>query len=132
MLQGARRGTLRRLLSPLHLLGTFPLAFFVFTAGRDRRSSAGRRGDKELEQTFFELRDENGAGEHVPAGVHALSQGANSSQEWSDLCQAALDKLKEENAALLQRLFPPDVSGTHSASSAFDATASTDANGSAR
>ena len=45
-----------------------------------------------------------GAGRHVPPGVRVLSLSANPAQEWADLRQAALDRLKEENAALLQHL----------------------------
>ena len=59
---------------------------------------------EELEQTLFDLRGEIGAGRHVPPGVRVLSLSANPAQEWADLRQAALDRLKEENAALLQRL----------------------------
>jgi mitotic spindle assembly checkpoint protein MAD1 len=59
---------------------------------------------EELEQTLFELRGEIGAGRHVPPGVRVLSLSTNPAQEWADLRQAALDRLKEENAALLQRL----------------------------
>jgi mitotic spindle assembly checkpoint protein MAD1 len=59
---------------------------------------------EELEQTLFELRGEIGAGRHVPPGVRVLSLSMNPAQEWTDLRQAALDRLKEENAALLQRL----------------------------
>ena len=59
---------------------------------------------EELEQTLFELRGEIGAGRHVPPGVRVLSLSANPAQEWADLRQAALDRLKEENAALLHRL----------------------------
>ena len=63
-----------------------------------------RKKIEELEQTLFELRGEIGAGRHVPPGVRVLSLCANPAQEWADLRQAALDRLKEENAALLQRL----------------------------
>ncbi|KAN0114199.1 Spindle assembly checkpoint component Mad1 [Russula decolorans] len=59
---------------------------------------------EELEQTLFELRGEIGGGRHVPPGVRVLSLSMNPAQEWADLRQAALDRLKEENAALLQRL----------------------------
>ncbi|KAI9510349.1 MAD-domain-containing protein [Russula earlei] len=59
---------------------------------------------EQLEQTLFELRGEIGAGRHVPPGVRVLSLVANPAQDWADLRQAALDRLKEENAALLQRL----------------------------
>jgi mitotic spindle assembly checkpoint protein MAD1 len=59
---------------------------------------------EELEQTLFELRGEIGAGRQVPPGVRVLSLSMNPAQEWADLRQAALDRLKEENSALLQRL----------------------------
>ena len=67
---------------------------------------------EELEQTLFELRGEIGAGRHVPPGVRVLSLSANPAQEWADLRQAALDRLKEENAALLQRLTTLSSSST--------------------
>ena len=59
---------------------------------------------EELEQTLFELRGEIGAGRHVPPGVRVLSLCENPAQNWAELRQAALDRLKSENAALLQRL----------------------------
>jgi mitotic spindle assembly checkpoint protein MAD1 len=61
---------------------------------------------EELEQTLFELRGEIGAGRHVPPGVRVFSLFANPAQDWADLCQAALDRLKEKNTALLERLRP--------------------------
>jgi len=67
---------------------------------------------EELEQALFELRGEIGAGRHVPPGVRVLSLSANPAQEWADLRQAALDRLKEENAALLQRLSIVSTSST--------------------
>ena len=67
---------------------------------------------EELEQTLFELRGEIGAGRHVPPGVRVLSLSANPAQEWTDLRQAALDRLKEENAALLQHLSTLSSSST--------------------
>lgn len=67
---------------------------------------------EELEQTLFELRGEIGAGRHVPPGVRVLSLSANPAQEWADLRQAALDRLKEENAALLQHLSTLSSSST--------------------
>lgn len=67
---------------------------------------------EELEQTLFELRGEIGAGRHIPPGVRVLSLSANPAQEWADLRQAALDRLKEENAALLQRLSTLSSSST--------------------
>src|SRR5713226_7932460 len=69
---------------------------------------------EELEQTLFDLRGEIGAGRHVPPGVRVLSLSANPAQDWADLRQAALDRLKEENAALLPRLSTLEASGTHS------------------
>lgn len=68
---------------------------------------------EELEQALFELRGEIGAGRHVPPGVRVLSLSANPAQEWADLRQAALDRLKEENAALLQRLSTVSTSSTN-------------------
>ena len=72
-----------------------------------RRKKQGKKTEKkieELEQTLFELRGEIGAGRHVLPGVRVLSLSMYPAQEWADLRQAALDRLKEENAALLQRL----------------------------
>ena len=69
---------------------------------------------EELEQTLFELRGEIGTGRHVPPGVRVLSLSANPAQEWADLRQAALDRLKEENAALLQRLSTISTSNPNS------------------
>ncbi|KAH8986637.1 hypothetical protein EDB86DRAFT_2953997 [Lactarius hatsudake] len=40
----------------------------------------------------------------MPASVLVLSLCENPAQNWTDLQQAALDRLKSENAALLQRL----------------------------
>lgn len=58
----------------------------------------------ELEQTLFELRGEIGGGRHVPPGVRVLSLQDNPAQQWADTRQAALDRLREENEALLARL----------------------------
>lgn len=57
-----------------------------------------------LEQTLFELRGDIAAGTHVPPGVRVLSLKENPAQEWSDLRQAVMDRLKGENEALLMRL----------------------------
>jgi len=54
--------------------------------------------------------------------VRVLSLSANPAQDWADLRQAALDRLKEENAALLQRLSTLEASGAQSAASVSDAT----------
>jgi len=76
---------------------------------------------EELEQALFELRGEIGAGRQVPPGVRVLSLSANPAQEWADLRQAALDRLKEENAALLQRL--STLSSSSSTSTSTNTTA---------
>jgi mitotic spindle assembly checkpoint protein MAD1 len=52
--------------------------------------------------------------------VRVLSLCANPAQDWADLRQAALDRLKEENTALLQRLCALEASGTHSVPPAAD------------
>jgi mitotic spindle assembly checkpoint protein MAD1 len=65
----------------------------------------------ELEQTLFELRGEIGAGNYVPPGVRVLSLKQNPAQEWSDLRQAVMDRLKGENEALIKRLRELEDSG---------------------
>jgi len=55
--------------------------------------------------------------------VRVLSLSANPAQDWADLRQAALDRLKEENAALLQRLSALEASGAHSVPPATDTAA---------
>jgi len=59
---------------------------------------------KKLEQILFELQGEIGAGNHVPPGVRVLALKQNPAQEWSDLRQAVMDRLKGENEALIKRL----------------------------
>jgi mitotic spindle assembly checkpoint protein MAD1 len=71
---------------------------------REEEAEKDREKIEELEQTLFELRGEIGAGRHVPPGVRVLSLCENPAQNWADLRQAALDRLKSENTALLQRL----------------------------
>ena len=71
---------------------------------REEEAEKDKEKIEELEQTLFELRGEIGAGRHVPPGVRVLSLCENPAQNWADLRQAALDRLKSENAALLQRL----------------------------
>jgi len=66
---------------------------------------------EQLEQTLFELRGEIGAGHHVPPGVRILSLKQNPAQEWSDLRQAVMDRLKGENEALIKRLKELEESG---------------------
>lgn len=59
---------------------------------------------EELEQSLFELGGEIGAGRHVPPGVRVLSLRDNPEQQWVDLRQAAMDRLKSENEALMKQL----------------------------
>ncbi|KAH9023363.1 MAD-domain-containing protein, partial [Lactarius hengduanensis] len=71
---------------------------------KEEEAEKDREKIEELEQTLFDLRGEIGAGRHVPPGVRVLSLCENPAQNWTDLRQAALDRLKSENAALLQCL----------------------------
>ncbi|KAF9808994.1 hypothetical protein IEO21_07649 [Rhodonia placenta] len=64
-----------------------------------------------LEQTLWELRGEIGAGHHIPPGVRVLSLRNNPAQQWADLSQAAMDRLRGENEALLRRLKVLEESG---------------------
>ncbi|KAF8873896.1 spindle assembly checkpoint component Mad1 [Infundibulicybe gibba] len=66
---------------------------------------------EELEQTLFELGGEIAGGRHVPPGVRILSLRDNPEQQWVDLRQAAMDRLKEENEALINRLKELEDSG---------------------
>lgn len=59
---------------------------------------------EELEQTLFELRGTIGAGNHVPPGMRVLCLRDNPAQQWSDLRQSVMDRLKSENEALIKRL----------------------------
>lgn len=65
----------------------------------------------ELEQTLFELRGEIGAGRHLPPGTRVLCLKDNPAQQWEDLSKAAMDRLKNENEALLKRLKDLEHSG---------------------
>jgi mitotic spindle assembly checkpoint protein MAD1 len=47
----------------------------------------------------------------VPPGVRVLSLKQNPAQEWSDLRQAVMDRLKGENEALIKRLRELEDSG---------------------
>ncbi|KZW01952.1 hypothetical protein EXIGLDRAFT_736697 [Exidia glandulosa HHB12029] len=58
----------------------------------------------ELEQTLFELRGTIAQGNHVPPKVRVLGMRGSPLQEWEELQQANLDRLKAENTALLKRL----------------------------
>ncbi|KDR71884.1 hypothetical protein GALMADRAFT_143649 [Galerina marginata CBS 339.88] len=72
---------------------------------------------EELEQTLFELRGEIAGGRHVPPGVRVLSMTDNPEQQWFDLRQAAMDRLKGENEALMKRLKELEESGARGATS---------------
>ncbi|KAG2366000.1 hypothetical protein BDR07DRAFT_1449599 [Suillus spraguei] len=64
-----------------------------------------------LEQTLFELRGKIGAGNHVPPGIRVLCLRDNPAQQWSDLRQSVMDRLKNENEALIKRLRELESSG---------------------
>jgi mitotic spindle assembly checkpoint protein MAD1 len=66
---------------------------------------------EKLEQSLFDLSGEIAAGRHVPPGVRVLSMKENPEQEWFDLRQAAMDRLKGENEALMKRLKELEESG---------------------
>ena len=69
---------------------------------------------EELEQTLFDLRGEIAGGRHVPPNTRILSIKDNPEQEWFDLRQAAMDRLKGENQALMKRLKELEESGVKS------------------
>lgn len=66
---------------------------------------------EELEQSLFEVKGEMGAGRHVPPGVRVLTLKDNPAQQWADLRQEVMDRLKNENEALLRRLKELEDSG---------------------
>ena len=72
-----------------------------------------QREDKieDLEQTLFELRGKIGAGNHVPPGMRVLCLRDNPVQQWTDLRQSVMDRLKSENEALIKRLHELESSG---------------------
>ncbi|KAG2135571.1 mitotic checkpoint protein-domain-containing protein [Suillus cothurnatus] len=55
-----------------------------------------------LEQTLFELRGEIGAGNHVPPGMRVLCLSDNPAQQWTDLRQSVMDRLKERKRSAHQ------------------------------
>lgn len=59
---------------------------------------------EDLEQTLWELRGNIGAGIHVPPGMRVVCLRDNPAQQWKDLRQSVLDRLKNENEALIRRL----------------------------
>jgi mitotic spindle assembly checkpoint protein MAD1 len=89
------------------------LNVFPATALSEAESASEKHLERieQLEQTLFELRGEIGAGHHVPPGVRVLSLKQNPAQEWSDLRQAVMDRLKGENEALIKRLKELEESG---------------------
>lgn len=62
-----------------------------------------QRVDK-LEQALFELQADRASGTLVPQGVRVLSLRENPVQTWTDLRQAAMNRMRAENDALLKRL----------------------------
>jgi hypothetical protein len=66
---------------------------------------------EDLEQTLFELRGDIASGTHVPPNVRVLSMRENPLQEWTDLRQEVMDRLKGENGALLKRLEELEAAG---------------------
>ncbi|EGO22960.1 hypothetical protein SERLADRAFT_471526 [Serpula lacrymans var. lacrymans S7.9] len=69
---------------------------------------------EELEQTLFELRGKIGTGNHVPPGMRVLCLRDNPAQQWSDLRQEIMDRLKNENSALIKRLKELEENGASS------------------
>lgn len=69
----------------------------------DTTTTQAERIDK-LEQELFELSGEIAGGRHVPPGVRVLSMRDNPEQQWFNLRQEAMDRLRGENEALLRRL----------------------------
>ncbi|KAG5635816.1 hypothetical protein H0H81_010046 [Sphagnurus paluster] len=57
-----------------------------------------------LEQELFELQGEVAGGRHVPPGVRVLQLRDNPESQWAQMRQAALDRLRGENEALMRRL----------------------------
>ncbi|KAK7696454.1 hypothetical protein QCA50_001111 [Cerrena zonata] len=64
-----------------------------------------------LEQTLFELQGEMGGGRHIPPGIRVLCMRDNPASQWEDLSRKALDRVKDENEALLRRLKELEESG---------------------
>ncbi|PPQ94910.1 hypothetical protein CVT25_004396 [Psilocybe cyanescens] len=77
---------------------------------------------EQLEQTLFELRGEIAGGRHVPPNVRILSMTDNPEQQWFDLRQAAMDRLKSENDALMKRLKDLEEGGARAAAAGDDGT----------
>ncbi|KAF8808803.1 hypothetical protein BYT27DRAFT_7188276 [Phlegmacium glaucopus] len=69
---------------------------------------------EELEQSLFDLSGEIAGGRHVAPGIRVLSMKENPEQEWFDLRQVTMDRLKGENEALMKRLKELEESGAKS------------------
>lgn len=81
---------------------------------QEAQKNLSQQADKieTLEQTLFELRGEIGAGNHVPPGMRVLCLRDNPAQQWADLRQSVMDRLKSENEALIKRLRELESNGT--------------------
>ncbi|KAH0580227.1 hypothetical protein H2248_001746 [Termitomyces sp. 'cryptogamus'] len=79
-----------------------------------------------LEQELFQLRGEIAGGRHVPPGVRVLQLADNPESRWAEMRQAALDRLKSENEALLKRLRELGASSRPSGPAADGGQASSD------
>lgn len=73
-----------------------------------------------LEQTLFELQGEIGGGRHVPPNTRILSLRDNPASQWEDLSRKAMERVKEENEALLKRLKELEEGGARAAQSDMD------------
>lgn len=116
---GSRWSTTRVLLRRLPKVPPFTPVINEFTlisshlALEEARKTVKVHEDKveALEQTLFELRGKIGAGNHVPPGMRVLCLRDNPAQQWSDLRQSVMDRLKSENEALMKRLRDLESSG---------------------
>jgi mitotic spindle assembly checkpoint protein MAD1 len=68
----------------------------------------------ELEQELHDLQGDVISGNHLPPGVRVLSMKENPAQQWADLSKAAMDQLRGENQALLERLAELEKNGVRS------------------
>lgn len=93
-----------RVILILHIYNV--LNMHSLSALKDTTSEAEKQLEQidKLEQTLFELQGEIGGGRHLPPGVRVLSLRDNPASQWDDLSRKALDRMKEENEALLNRL----------------------------
>ena len=75
---------------------------------------------EELEQRLFDLSGEIGAGRHIPPGIRILTFKDNPAQQEVDLRRATLDRLKNENEALLEKLATLEPGGHDDGTSSAD------------